>query len=143
MKLNCINTVRGLVPLDDDSYEDKKRLKVGEVYECDVKLVRNYKFLKKAFALLNCTWELMDEKQQASWRSKEGFRAYLTVAAGHFDLYYNPRLCAFVEVPASWSFDKMDEATFSKLYDAMKNVVFAVLGDKVTEETFNKVLSNF
>ena len=143
MKLTCINTVRGLVPVDDDSYEEKKRLKVGGVYECDVKIVRNYQFLKKAFALLNAAWELMDEGQQAAWRSKEGFRYYLTVAAGHFDVYYNPRLGEFVEVPASWSFDKMDEATFGKLYDAMKDVVFYVLGDKVTEEIFNKVLANF
>jgi hypothetical protein len=143
MKITCINTAHGLVPVDDDSYEEKKRLKVGEAYECDVKLLRNYRFLKKAFALLNAAWSLMDERQQAGWRSKEGFRNYLTVAAGHYDVYYNQRLGAFVEMPASWSFDKMDEATFSDLYDRMKDVIYAVLGDKVTEETFARVLSNF
>lgn len=143
MKLRCINTAHGLVPVDDDSYEDKKRLKVGEAYDCDVKIVRNYKFLKKAFALLNAAWSLMDERQQAGWRSKEGFRNYLTVASGHYEVYFNPRLQEFVELPASWSFDKMDEATFSALYDRMKDVIFAVLGSKVTEEVFEKVLSNF
>lgn len=143
MKLQVICTTNGLVPLGDDSYEEKRKLRVGQVYECEVKVVRNYRFLKKAFALLNAAWSLMNERQQAGWRSKEGFRNYLTVAAGHYDTYYNQRLQAFVELPRSWSFDKMDEAEFSNLYDRMKDVIFTVLGDKVTEEVFDKVLSNF
>ena len=143
MKLQVICTTNGLVPLGDDSYEEKRKLRVGQVYECEVKVVRNYRFLKKAFALLNAAWSLMNERQQAGWRSKEGFRNYLTVAAGHYDTYYNQRLQAFVELPRSWSCDKMDEAEFSNLYDRMKDVIFAVLGDRVTEEIFDKVLANF
>ena len=143
MKIQVICTTNGLVPLGDDSYEEKRKLRVGQVYECEVKVVRNYRFLKKAFALLNAAWSLMNERQQAGWRSKEGFRNYLTVAAGHYDTYYNQRLQAFVELPRSWSFDKMDEAEFSDLYSRMKDVVFLVLGDRVTEEIFNRVLANF
>ena len=143
MKINVLCTANGLIPLGDEAYENKKQLHIGNTYECDVKIVRNYKFLKKAFALLNAAWSLMDERQQAGWRSKEGFRNYLTVASGHYEVYFNPRLQEFVELPASWSFDKMDEATFSALYDRMKDVIFAVLGSKVTEEVFEKVLSNF
>ena len=37
----------------------------------------------------------------------------------------------------------MDEAEFSALYDRMKDVIFAVLGNRVTEEVFDKVLANF
>jgi len=143
MKIHCLCTAHGLVPLYDDDYDQKKRLKVGESYECDVKVVRNVKFLRKAFALLNAAWSLFDERQQAAWRSREGFRDYLTVAAGHYEVYYNARLQAFVELPKSWSFDSMSESEFSDLYDRMKDVIFAVLGDKVTEEVFERVLSNF
>lgn len=143
MKIQVICTTNGLVPLGDDSYDEKRKLRVGQVYECDVKVVRSYPFLKKAFALLNAAWSLMNERQQAGWRSKEGFRNYLTVAAGHYDTYYNQRLQAFVELPRSWSFDKMDEAEFSDLYSRMKDVVFAVLGDRINEDIFNKVLANF
>lgn len=143
MKFQVICTTNGLVPLGDDSYEEKRKLRVGQVYECEVKVLRNYPFLKKAFALLNAAWSLMNERQQAAWRSKEGFRNYLTVTAGHYDTYYNQRLQTFVELPRSWSFDKMDEAEFAALYERMKDVIFAVLGDSVTEEIFNKVLSNF
>ena len=143
MKLQVICTANGLVPLGDDSYDEKRKLRVGQVYECDVKVVRSYPFLKKAFALLNAAWSLMTERQQAGWRSREGFRNYLTVAAGHYDTYYNQRLQAFVEMPRSWSFDKMDEAEFSGLYERMKDVIFAVLGDRINEDIFNKVLANF
>lgn len=143
MKLTCINTAHGLVPMYDEDFDEKKKLSIGQAYECDVKVLRNIRFHRKAFALLNAAWSLMNERQQAGWRSKDGFRNYLTVAAGHYDTYYNQRLQTFVELPRSWSFDKMDEAEFSNLYDRMKDVIFAVLGDKVTEEIFDKVLANF
>ena len=85
----------------------------------------------------------MDERQQEAWRSKEGFRQYLTVTAGYYDVYYNQRLQTVVETPRSWSFDSMSESEFGDLYERMKDVIFAVLGDKVTEEIFDSVLSNF
>ena len=143
MKLTCINTAHGLVPMYDEDFDEKKKLTVGQDYECDVKVLRNIRFHRKAFALLNAAWSLMNEHQQAGWRSKDGFRNYLTVAAGHYDVYFNQRLNAFVEMPRSWSFDKMDDAEFSALYDRMKDVIFAVLGNRVTEEVFDKVLANF
>ena len=143
MKLNLLNTAHGLVPIGDNDFDEKKKLRIGQVYQADVKVPRNYPFLKKAFALLNAAWELMDERQQAAWRSKEGFRAYLTVAAGFYDVYYNPRLQTFVELPSSWSFDSMSGDEFNGLYDRMKDVIFSVLGDKITEEIFERVLSNF
>lgn len=127
----------------DEDFDEKKKLTVGQAYECDVKVLRNVRFHRKAFALLNAAWSLMNEHQQAGWRSKDGFRNYLTVAAGHYDVYFNHRLQTFVELPRSWSFDKMDEAEFSALYDRMKDVIFAVLGNRVTEEIFDKVLANF
>ena len=143
MKLTCINTAHGLVPMYDEDFDEKKKLVIGRAYECDVKVLRNVRFHRKAFALLNAAWSLMNEHQQAGWRSKDGFRNYLTVAAGHYDVYFNQRLNAFVEMPRSWSFDKMDDAEFSALYDRMKDVIFAVLGNRVTEEVFDKVLANF
>ena len=127
----------------DEDFDEKKKLTVGQAYECDVKVLRNVRFHRKAFALLNAAWSLMNERQQAGWRSKDGFRNYLTVASGYYETYYNQRLQTFVEMPKSWSFDKMDDAEFSALYDRMKDVIFAVLGNRVTEEVFDKVLANF
>lgn len=143
MQINLLCTASGLVPASDSDYELKQKLKVGGIYQAEIKVKRNYQFLKKAFSLLNTAWSLMDERQTAGWRSKEGFRAYLTVAAGYYDVYYNPRLCAFVESPRSWSFESMSEEEFSNLYERMKDVIYAILGDRVTEEVFERVLSNF
>ena len=143
MKLDLICTSRGLIPVGDDSYDEKKKLKNGTIYRADIKVPRNYKFLKKAFSLLNAAWELMDEGQQAKWRSKDGFRAYLTVAAGFYEVYFSPIRKEWVEIPRSWSFDHMGEDEFNELYERMKDVIFVVLGDKITEEIFQTVLSNF
>ena len=143
MRINCINTASGLVPIDDESYDEKKRLRIGETYEVDVKLLRNYRFLKKAHALVNAAWVLLGERRQAAWRSKEGFRAYLTVTAGFYDVYYNTRLCQFVEAPKSWSFDRMEESEFSDLYERMKDVIYGILGDSISPEEFEQTLSNF
>lgn len=143
MILNLLCTANGLVPASDDDYETKRKLKVGNIYQADIKTKRNYQFLKKAFALLNAAWSLMDEGQIAAWRSKEGFRNYLTVAAGHYDTYYNPRLRDWVETPRSWAFDAMGEEEFTELYERMKDVIFGILGDRINEETFERVLANF
>lgn len=143
MKINLICTANGLVPCSDEDYEAKRKLSIGQIYQADIKVKRNYRFHKKAFALLNAAWALMDERQQAGWRSIEGFRSYLTVTAGHYDLYYNQRLQTFVEEPRSWSFDSMGEDEFNDLYERMKDVIYAVLGNKVTKEIFESVLSNF
>ena len=143
MKINCLCTAHGLIPLYDDDYDNKKRLKVGEVYETDVKIKRNYELLQKAHALVNAAWSLLNEREHAAWRSKEGFRSYLTVTAGFYDVYFNPRLQEFVEVPSSWSFDKMEEHDFQRLYERLKDAIFAVLGNRINEETFNRVLANF
>lgn len=143
MKIKCLCTARGLIPLYDDDYDNKKRLKVGEVYETDVKLTRNYPFLQKAQSLVSATWSLLDEKQRAAWRSREGLRAYLTVTAGYYEVFYNPRLQEFTEYPKSWSFDKMEENEFQDLYERLKDAVYVVLGKKVTKEVFERVLSNY
>lgn len=79
----------------------------------------------------------------AAWRSKEGFRSYLTVASGFYDVFWHPRLKEYVEFPRSWAFDNMDEPTFNELYDRMLDTIYAVLGDKVTPEIFETVLANF
>jgi len=101
MRIKCLCTARGLIPLYDEDFDNKKRLKVGETYDCDVKLNRNYELLQKAHTLVNAAWSIMNENDHARWRSKDGFRDCLTVAAGFYDVYYNPRLQQFVEEPRS------------------------------------------
>lgn len=53
MKLQLLNTTRGLVPLYDEDFEEKKKLKLGTEYTAEIKVSRNSKFHRKYFALLN------------------------------------------------------------------------------------------
>ena len=143
MKLNLLCTQQGLVPMYDEDYDLKKRLKVGQSYVADVKVARNVGFHRKYWALLNAAWSLLPERTSNGFRSLEGFRSYVIVAAGFYELYFNPRLKEFVEVPRSISFEKMDEVEFSELYDRAKDVIWSILGRYVSEEDFERCLINF
>ena len=145
MKLLLQNTALGLVPLYDSDLDEKRKLKVGQVYQADIKVVRNINFHRKMWAMLNTAWALLPEKTQNGFRTFEGFRAYLLVAAGFYDTYFSPRLKEFVEVPKSMSFASMDEAEFSDCYEAIKNVIWSILSSRVniTQEMFETYLANF
>lgn len=143
MKLNLLCTQQGLVPMYDEDYDLKKRLKVGQSYVADVKVARNVGFHRKYWALLNAAWSLLPERTSNGFRSLEGFRSYVIVAAGFYELYFNPRLKEFVEVPRSISFEKMDEVEFSELYDRSKDVIWSIIGRYVSEEDFERCLINF
>ena len=145
MKILLQNTALGLVPLYDSDLDEKRKLKVGQVYQADIKVVRNINFHRKMWAMLNTAWALLPEKTQDGFRSLEGFRAYLLVAAGFYDTYFSPRLKEFVEVPKSMSFASMDEAEFSDCYDRVKDVIWGILSSRVsiTQEVFEQYLANF
>ena len=143
MKLIVVNTPRGLVPFGDDDYDEKRKLKIGETYTVEVKVARNIDFHRKYFALIAYAWEFLNEQETATFKNKENFRKYLEVAAGYCDLFYHPRLQEFVEIPKSISFGKMDNAAFSDLYSKVKDVIFSIIGERVGEKEFERLLIDF
>lgn len=143
MKLLVINTPRGLVPLGDDDYEQKRKLKLGGTYSVEVKVVRNVDFHRKYFALIAYAWEFLDEQETERFKDKENFRKYIEIAAGHCDVIFHPRLQEFVEIPKSIAFAKMDNTAFSDLYGRVKDVIFSIIGDRVTQEEFERLLIDF
>lgn len=143
MKLLVINTPRGLVPLGDDDYEQKRKLKLGETYSVEVKVVRNVDFHRKYFALIAYAWEFLNEQETERFKDKENFRKYIEIAAGHCDVIFHPRLQEFVEIPKSIAFAKMDNTAFSDLYGRVKDVIFSIIGDRVTQEEFERLLIDF
>lgn len=143
MKLLVINTPRGLVPLEDDDYDEKKKLKLGQTYSVEVKVARNVDFHRKYFALISYAWEFLNEQETERFRTKENFRKYVEVAAGHCDVIFHPRLQEYVEIPKSISFGKMDNAEFSDLYQRVKDVIFSIIGDRVTQDQFERLLLDF
>ena len=143
MKLLVVNTPRGLVPLGDDDYEEKRKLKLGETYSVEVKVVRNVDFHRKYFALIAYAWEFLNEQETERFKDKENFRKYIEIAAGHCDVIFHPRLQEFVEIPKSIAFAKMDNTAFSDLYGRVKDVIFSIIGDRVTQEEFERLLIDF
>lgn len=143
MKLLVVNTPRGFVPYGDDDYEEKQKLKLGETYSVEIKVVRNLDFHRKYFALISYAWEFLNEQEIANFKTKENFRKYLEIAAGHCDVLYHPRLQEFVEIPRSISFSSMDNASFSDLYQRVKDVIFSIIGNRVTQDEFERLLIVF
>lgn len=138
-----VNTPRGLVPFGDDDYEEKKKLKVGEAYTVEVKITRNVDFHRKYFAMIAYAWEFLTESEIATFKTKENFRKYLEISAGHCEVIFHPRMQEFVEIPKSISFGSMDNAAFSDLYQRVKDVIFSIIGGRVSETEFERLLLDF
>ena len=138
-----INTPRGLVPVGDDDYEEKRKLKLGETYSVEIKVARNLDFHRKYFALISYAYEFLNEAETAKFKTKENFRKYLELLAGHCEVIYHPRFNEFVEIPKSIAFAKMDNAEFDDLYKRVKDAVFSLIGDRVSEEQFERLLLEF
>lgn len=80
MKLNVKCTSNGLIPLYDDDYEEKRKLRIGETYTCVIKKARNIDFHRKYFALINCAWSLQNEARQSKFKDIDVFRKSVQLA---------------------------------------------------------------
>ena len=143
MKLNLLNTLDGLKPCYDDDYEDKKKLKLGQVYSAEIKLFRNYEFFKKYFKLINITWEFLPEHIQEKFKNRDKMREPLQMTAGFTDTLFSIDRGELVERPKSIAFESMPEEEFIELYERVKDVIFKVFHDYITEEIYIKALSSF
>jgi hypothetical protein len=144
MKLFVQNTARGLVPMYDEDYEEKRKLKIGKVYEVKIRLARNYEFHKKYFSLITCAWEYQNEKTTAHFKNNiEMFRKTIEIAAGNCDSVYSIARKEWIEIPKSIAFENMDEAEFQELYERVKDVLFSVFLKNIKEEEFMINLANY
>lgn len=143
MKLHLLNTLQGLKPMYDQDFDEKKKLKIGECYVAEIKLIRNLEFHRKYFALLNCAWEFQNEKVQDHFKTFEGFRKTVQIAAGHSTTYYSIKRKEWVEESRSIDFSSMDNAAFQDLYERVKTVLFDVFLKHISEQEFMRALSNF
>ena len=144
MKLNLIKKDFALYPATDEDAEMLMKMKRGEAYSCEVKMIRNYQFLKKYFALFNLTWEYLNDQEQENFKTKENLRKQVEIAAGHCETVWSIKRNEFIEQAGSVSFAAIDEAEFSIIYEGVKQVIFTfVLRGKISEEDFLNELINF
>ena len=138
-----MNTPRGLIPCGDDDYEQKRKLKIGQTYSVEIKVARNVDFHRKYFAMISYAWEFLNEQEAARFKDKNNFRKYLEIASGYCEVIYHPRLQEFVEIPKSISFSSMDNTAFSDLYERVKDVIFSIIGERVSEQEFERLMIDF
>lgn len=144
MKINLVREPFGFLFATDEDAEKARKIKEGTVVEVNVKVLRNYRFLRKFFAMINTAWEFLNERQQEFFHnSKEGFRATLTVAAGYYEEVYSVTRREWIQIPKSIAFDKMSEDEFDKLYNAVVDVVFKLFLPHVDRDSFYAAMKDF
>lgn len=144
MKILVRNTIEGLVPLFDEDYDNKKKLKLGQDYKVQITKARNIDFHRKYFALINTGWEFLNEEQAKFFHnSREGFRKSVQIAAGYFEKVYSINRGEWIEESISISFDSMDEFEFRELYQKVRDIIFTLIERNVTEEEFIMHLADF
>lgn len=143
MKINLLNTLSGLKPCYDDDFDEKKKLKLGLIYCAEIKLVRNYEFHQKYFAMLNAAYQYLNEEQLKKYPTVEKFRKSIQIASGWCEPYYSIKHQEFREESKSIDFGSMTGDEFSTLYDNVKNTLFATVLRNISQEEFMKNLINF
>ena len=121
MKITVRNTINGLVPLYSSDLDEKRKLKIGETYQVEVKRPRNYQFHKKFFALLNIGWENTDVEMPF-----DTYRRWVTMRAGFYKVYHTPK--GELYEPESIAFSNMDDDTFSEVYERVLSIIMKDTG---------------
>ena len=134
MKLIVRNTITGLIPLFPSDFDQKRKLKLGVDYEADIKLPRNYPFLKKFMALINlgCENSSLDMPH-------ETYRKYMTIKAGYYNAYSTPKDIYYEAM--SISFSSMPEEEFQEVYSRVLDKIIEDIGS--TKEEIEKQLIDF
>ena len=116
MKLLLQNTLHGLVPLYPSDYDSKRKLKIGEVYEADIKNPRNVGFHKKFYALIN-----LGHQNTSLDLPFDIYRKYVIMKAGFVNIYQTPK--GNLYEAQSIAFGSMDQDTFEEVYSRVLDII--------------------
>ena len=134
MKIHLRNTITGLIPIYPSDIEEKRKLKLGEDYEAEIRMPRNYQFHKKLFALFNlgCQNSKMDLPFDV-------YRKIMTVRAGYFTAYQTDKGVYYE--PDSLSFTAKGEGQMQEVYSRVLDAIIADIGS--TSEEIERALIEF
>lgn len=129
MEITLIRVLQGFAAADDEAQEALHHFPLGSIGRMDVKLMRNYQFFKKWWALVKMGFDYWAES--CSPRDYKGipvlpefnrFRKDVTIMAGFYQPVWNVNGEMRVEAESlSWA--SMSEERFTKLYDATVQVM--------------------
>ncbi|WP_229256768.1 DUF1367 family protein [Duganella lactea] len=135
-----------LVPHDEAAAAFIQKMKAGELTHADFKRVRNYRFHKKYFALLDFAFEQWEPRDGLTYqgmpvaKNKERFRKDLIILAGFYESTVNLRSEVRLEAK-SISFGLMDEVEFEQLYNATVDVVLRRILTRYTRQDLDEVVN--
>ena len=126
------NNLTALTSLD---FEKIQKLKSDCAYEFDFKKIRNPKFHRKGFALLNLGFA----NCKLDFPSFDLYRKYATIKAGHY-VSVDTGKGLFVDAK-SLSFGNMDDTEFKQVYDDI--LQFIIIDTGATKEDIENNYLNF
>lgn len=143
MEIYCKVTALGLIPLYDSDYEDKKKLREGDVVKCKISRPRNYKFHKKFFALVRLTFENLPETlcNALDIRNEDDMLRLIKYELGLFDIY-NVGGRDVISLH-SISFAAMDNTEFEKFYNRTIDLVLSRFLRGNTREELTEEITHF
>jgi len=130
-------------PKFESDLETSKNFPIGQMVVGSItkQAIRNYLFLKKFFAMINCAYFHMPEQYADRYKSVEELRKALTAQAGFRTEHVSLSGKTFYEVD-SISFEKMSaerfEDLYSKVFDEVCKYIFAGVQ---TKEVENQILA--
>lgn len=134
MKILVKNTLHGLIPLYPSDMDEKRKLKLGYDYQCEITNPRNIGFHKKFFAMLNVGYENTSLDMPF-----ETYRRYMIVKAGYFTAYQTPK--GIYYDPDSISFANKSQDQMEEIYSRVLDKVIEDVG--LDKESVEKQLINF
>jgi hypothetical protein len=116
-------TVQGLKAIDEHGIGILRKIKVGEVIQCELNKPRNLAHHRKFWALLNVVWQAAGE-----WSSPYGLLIELKVRLGLVQEVIIRSTGELVRVPKSISFAQMDQVEFDIFYEQALNALCEMAG---------------
>lgn len=133
-----------MVPATEEEAEKLKKIKVGQALSCEIKQMRNYKYLQKFMCMVRVGFDAFEpvdnlHKGVAIEKEIEQFRKDITIMAGFY--YAVPSVNGGLRLKAkSISFANMKEEEFQSLYNAFCNVLLKKVLHNYTRPDLDQVV---
>ncbi len=135
----------GLIPCDEGAREFIEKMKAGVGVRAKITKVRNIKYHRKFFALLNVGFDAWEPPHAEGYRGEpiqkqfERFRKDVTVLAGFYEPVYSMKGEVRLEAK-SISFGSMEETEFDALYGKVADVLLQRVLKNYTRDDLDRVV---
>lgn len=139
-----------LIPADEESELAIEKLSKEKTYNCEIKEIRNYKFHKKWFALLQLGFENWDPAitdEMPQWgepvKNFDRFRKDIVILTGRYERKIRVNGDAVVEAK-SVSFGRMTADEFEGLYsDTIDVLLKYIYGSNMSEKKLRELAEKY